>query len=85
MSARLLLTRCLLLLLLVDTWVPRRTQADGTKYEGEWLDNQRHGRGTQWVRRDGKLRKQYTGDWVMGKREVGAVSRPWHCICSDFS
>jgi hypothetical protein len=49
-------------------------QPNGEKYEGEWLDNKRHGRGTQWVRRDGKLRKQYTGDWVMGQREV-CISR----------
>ena len=57
------------------------------KYEGEWLDNQKHGRGTQWVRRDGKLRKQYTGDWVHGtKQVVGCV--PFCeflcCVCAPY-
>jgi hypothetical protein len=50
--------------------LPPPQQAGGSKYEGEWLGDKRHGRGTQWVRRDGKLRKQYTGDWEMDKKHV---------------
>ncbi len=45
-------------------------QPNGDKYEGEWLAGVKHGRGTQWVRRDGKLRKLYTGDWFNGKMHV---------------
>lgn len=29
----------------------------------EWENDQRHGKGTFWVIKDGRLRKQYAGDW----------------------
>lgn len=45
-------------------------QPNGDKYEGEWVAGLKQGGGTQWVRRDGKLRKLYTGDWVAGKPHV---------------
>eukprot|EP00753_Platysulcus_tardus_P013359 PLAT3662.7.p1 GENE.PLAT3662.7~~PLAT3662.7.p1 ORF type:complete len:287 (+),score=144.27 PLAT3662.7:415-1275(+) len=41
---------------------------DGNKYEGEWKENMRHGKGAFWVRVGRKLRKQYTGDWRRNMR-----------------
>ena len=56
-----------------------RAQPNGDKYEGEWVGGLKHGGGTQWVRRDGKLRKLYTGDWVAGKQHVR--TSPPHHLC----
>uniref|UniRef100_A0A7S3BCK0 MORN repeat-containing protein 3 n=1 Tax=Haptolina ericina TaxID=156174 RepID=A0A7S3BCK0_9EUKA len=37
---------------------------DGTRYVGEWRAGKRNGMGTLWIRRaDGKLYKQYAGQW----------------------
>jgi len=37
---------------------------DGTRYVGEWKAGKRSGMGTLWIRRaDGKLYKQYAGQW----------------------
>lgn len=52
-----------------------QTWAKGHKYEGEWVDNARNGKGTFWIKRKGKLTKQYTGDWVDDKRTVGLLHR----------
>lgn len=45
------------------------TYANGDKYEGEWLDNKRHGFGTYWKREAGKFRVEYNGTWVQGKKQ----------------
>ena len=45
--------------------------ANGDKYEGMWKDNLRHGSGTLWIltKKNGILRKLYTGDWARDKME----------------
>ena len=44
--------------------------AQGHKYEGEWQNGKRMGKGTFFVKDKGanQLRKQYTGDWVDDKK-----------------
>lgn len=48
------------------------TTPDGMRYEGEFRANKRHGKGTLLIKRGGKYRKKYTGDWVDNKRHVSA-------------
>jgi hypothetical protein len=36
-----------------------------SKYDGEWKENKRNGKGTSWVKDQGKLRKEYTGNILM--------------------
>jgi hypothetical protein len=45
------------------------TYSNGDKYEGEWLDNKRHGFGTYWKHEAGKFRVEYNGTWVGGKKQ----------------
>lgn len=41
--------------------------ADGDKYEGEWREDKRHGRGTViYAAPDGGVAEKYEGDWVDG-------------------
>ena len=41
---------------------------DGDKYEGEWRDDKRHGKGTVTYRgTDGSIVEQYQGEWAEGK------------------
>ncbi|XP_029921821.1 MORN repeat-containing protein 3 isoform X1 [Myripristis murdjan] len=40
--------------------------ANGDEYTGEWLDNKKHGKGTQVWKKDGAV---YDGDWKLGKRD----------------
>ena len=48
-----------------------QTWSNGTRYEGEWKNDKRDGKGTFWsTRQNGKMMKQFTGDWSNGKREV---------------
>ena len=44
---------------------------NGDKYEGMWSENMRHGSGTLWIltKKNGILRKLYTGDWSGDKME----------------
>ena len=43
---------------------------DGTAYEGEWLNNMRHGKGTQFkLSDDNKPIKIYQGDWIENMRD----------------
>ncbi|XP_057893181.1 MORN repeat-containing protein 3 [Melospiza melodia melodia] len=45
---------------------------NGDQYTGEWLDNLRHGKGTQIWKSTGEI---YSGDWKFGKRDgYGAYS-----------
>ncbi|XP_072514657.1 MORN repeat-containing protein 3 [Salminus brasiliensis] len=45
----------------------------GDQYSGEWLDNRKHGKGTQVWRRAGVV---YDGEWRFGKREgFGTLSK----------
>ncbi|KAM4635180.1 MORN repeat-containing protein 3 [Polymixia lowei] len=39
---------------------------NGNEYTGEWLDNKKHGKGTQVWMKDGAI---YDGDWKCGKRD----------------
>ena len=39
---------------------------DNTKYEGEWKNNKPHGRGTLWVKINGKFTRRYVGQWFNG-------------------
>lgn len=48
--------------------------ADGYKYEGEWLANKRHGRGRQEYR--AHMKAVYTGEFVNG-RESGSGRIDW--------
>jgi hypothetical protein len=49
------------------------TYPDGSKYEGEWQNNKRHGRGI-WTRPDGM---QFDGEWVNDKPDgQGTLSLP---------
>ncbi len=41
---------------------------NGDKYEGMWEQNKRHGQGTYWKHIGGKLKREYTGDWVEDER-----------------
>ena len=45
----------------------------GGRYEGEWLNSKRHGRGRQTIggRFDGVGADVYEGDWVMDRRRAG--------------
>ncbi|XP_067107140.1 MORN repeat-containing protein 3 [Osmerus mordax] len=46
---------------------------NGDQYTGEWLDNKKHGKGTQIWKTGGAI---YDGDWKCGKREgYGTYSR----------
>jgi hypothetical protein len=42
---------------------------DNTKYEGEWMSNRPHGRGTLWLKKGKSYQRQYVGDWANGKME----------------
>ncbi len=44
--------------------------ADGTKYEGGWKDDQRHGFGTLSFPEGNSLRVSYSGDWSYDKMDV---------------
>ncbi|XP_054699791.1 MORN repeat-containing protein 3 isoform X2 [Grus americana] len=47
---------------------------NGDQYTGEWLDNLKHGKGTQVWKRTGAI---YSGDWKFGKRDgYGSYSIP---------
>ncbi|XP_078680571.1 MORN repeat-containing protein 3-like [Branchiostoma floridae x Branchiostoma belcheri] len=47
---------------------------NGDQYTGEWLDNKKHGKGTQTWKRNGAI---YDGDWKFGKRNgFGTYSTP---------
>jgi len=46
-----------------------QTNPDNTKYEGEWVNNQYHGRGTLWIKKGKTFVRQYVGDWVKGHME----------------
>ncbi|PIK48108.1 putative MORN repeat-containing protein 3 [Apostichopus japonicus] len=47
---------------------------NGDEYTGEWLDNKKHGKGTQKWKKTGTL---YDGDWKVGKRNgFGTLSIP---------
>ncbi|XP_054469054.1 MORN repeat-containing protein 3 [Anoplopoma fimbria] len=39
---------------------------DGNEYTGEWLDNKKHGKGTQVWQKSGAI---YNGEWKFGKRD----------------
>ncbi|XP_040054125.1 MORN repeat-containing protein 3 isoform X1 [Gasterosteus aculeatus] len=39
---------------------------DGNEYTGEWLNNKKHGKGTQVWKKSGAI---YTGEWKFGKRD----------------
>ena len=42
--------------------------SDGDKYEGQWKDDKRHGKGTVTYRgQDGNVVEKYEGDWYEGK------------------
>ena len=43
-----------------------QTNSDGSKYEGEFKQNQYHGSGSMWVKRGKKNVKQYAGCWESG-------------------
>lgn len=43
---------------------------DGTRYEGEWREGMRSGRGTLFVKRNSRECKIYTGDWEFHKKHV---------------
>jgi hypothetical protein len=44
--------------------------SDDTKYIGEWKQNKYHGRGTLWVKKNGKkFIRKYVGDWYEGFME----------------
>ncbi|XP_028680107.1 MORN repeat-containing protein 3 [Erpetoichthys calabaricus] len=46
----------------------------GDKYTGEWLDNKKHGKGTEFLKKSGEI---YDGDWKNGKRSgFGTLSAP---------
>ncbi|KAL2099962.1 hypothetical protein ACEWY4_004356 [Coilia grayii] len=46
---------------------------NGDKYTGEWLDNKKHGKGTQVWKKSGVI---YDGDWKHGKRDgYGTLSQ----------
>jgi hypothetical protein len=46
-----------------------QVNSDNTKYEGEWLNNRFHGRGTLWVKKGKTYIRQYVGDWVNGQMD----------------
>ncbi|XP_041891103.1 MORN repeat-containing protein 3 isoform X2 [Corvus kubaryi] len=47
---------------------------NGDQYTGEWLDNLKHGKGTQLWKNTGAI---YSGDWKFGKRDgYGSYSIP---------
>jgi len=46
-----------------------QTNADDTKYEGEWQDGKYQGRGTLWIKKGKSFVRQYVGDWVRGQME----------------
>jgi hypothetical protein len=42
--------------------------ADGDKYEGEWKEDKRHGKGVvTYAGQNGTISEKYDGDWVDGK------------------
>jgi len=48
--------------------LPRPRSADGDKYDGEWKDDRRHGKGSVIYRgADGAVVEKYEGDWFEGK------------------
>lgn len=41
--------------------------ADGDKYDGEWKDDKRHGKGiVTYAAEDGSVAEKYDGDWFEG-------------------
>lgn len=53
---------------------------DGTRYVGSWKDGKRHGMGTLWIRGpDGKLRKEYGGEWEDDIKAGRGARRPKPC------
>ncbi|KAM6297963.1 MORN repeat-containing protein 3 [Aegotheles albertisi] len=54
---------------------------NGDQYIGEWLDNLKHGKGTQVWKRTGAI---YSGDWKFGKRHgYGSYSIP-HPVTKEY-
>jgi len=45
------------------------TYKNGSKYEGEFMNDKQHGHGTHWANDNGKLRLQYRGGFGNGKRQ----------------
>ncbi len=61
------------MLALASTGYGEQTYVNGNKYEGEWAEGLREGRGVMWIKgKDGKLRKVYSGNW---KKDVKDVRR----------
>lgn len=42
---------------------------NNTKYEGEWLTNKYHGRGTLWIKKGKTYNRRYVGEWSQGNME----------------
>lgn len=43
---------------------------NGIKYEGEWCDGMREGRGTLWELKNKNYIKKYLGNWKQDKKHV---------------
>lgn len=46
---------------------------NGEKYQGEWSEDRRHGRGMQWRISRGEYQLAYTGEWRRGNKHGKGV------------